>query len=297
MGEGYSPSSPSTSTSWIVLDSTRSRWRYPAASLFCIGKNRGNSRRHVGWCASALHLLGCHRLADCRELECGVDGRLRGEGPPWEAAVVEVQQLAIHPLTDLNHAKHHDEDLHSKRRRCSVHDRGHTLPPPVPTQDALKGAAPMVSLIPIDNWQQQQNIPQDHQRWRSQTREWKHIPISSSHRWVVDLSRCFKDCPDTIVERDSVISSEVYSAASSRWPSTSASQPSRRGGMRRSKGHHSRTLSSRQCAPIVPSKNQWNGPKIGSNSNFWNIFKVFVIKLFLIIQRKIFLEFIFHIRV
>ena len=46
-----------------------------ASLLFVIG-GKGESSRLVGGCANALHLLGCHRLPDRRQLESDADGRL-----------------------------------------------------------------------------------------------------------------------------------------------------------------------------------------------------------------------------
>ena len=115
------------------------------ASLLCAVTNLGKWSRLLGRCANTLHLLGCHRLPDRGQLEVDVDGRLPDQGDQRGAAIITVQPLSIHLHPDLDHSKHHDEDLHSDWRRDSIPERGHPLPPALPKQDAIKGPAPMTS--------------------------------------------------------------------------------------------------------------------------------------------------------
>ena len=109
-----------------------------ASQLFAFGGN-GESPRLVGGYANALHLLGCHRLPDRGKLESDADARLPGQEAYWGAAILAVQHISIHRHPDIDHTEHQDEDLHTDRGRGSVHERGHPLPPPILTQDAIKG--------------------------------------------------------------------------------------------------------------------------------------------------------------
>ena len=64
-----------------------------------------------------------------------------GEQQAWQFNPFPYIDIRFH-----EHPEHPNENMHADRGRCPFQERGHPLPPPVPTQDALKGgAAPMNS--------------------------------------------------------------------------------------------------------------------------------------------------------
>ena len=105
--------------------------------------DRLKSPRLLGHCSKALYLLGWHRLSDRGELEADADGCLPSQGHSRGAAVVAIQYLSIYRDPNLEHPQHQNDNMHSERGRSPIHERGHSLPPTLPTHNAIKGRAKM----------------------------------------------------------------------------------------------------------------------------------------------------------